>query len=367
MKETVAILRQFVVVLAIVLTLGILGGAYAKGEGWLGVMLQPLNDDLREAMNIGKDVTGVLVGDVMEDSPAEAAGIEKGDVIIEIDGTAITSADDAITKVKSFAPGDNAKIVVLRDGGKEVVTAVLGERETAEKEIADKDVAEEQAPEVEDYYNLKIPRMERIFRDFRPGPGGYLGVRVQDISSDLGQYFGVGEGEGVLVLEVTDDSPAQKAGLKAGDVIIKVDGKDVTSSGELVRYMRESKPGEKVDVTLKRSRETRRIGVELGEAPDVSRIFINEIGNPGEFRGPRCMPERGKRVESFRRMRPGELRGPCCMPEKGNLEKSFRMMRPGEPGRDLRKEMRDDIRQEINDLKKEIEKMREEIEALRKS
>jgi len=274
-------------------------------------------------MNIGKDVEGVLVSDVVAGSPAEAAGFAKGDVIVEIDGTTVTSTEQAISQVKSHAPGDKVKIVVVRDGKREVMTAALGTRE-----------ADVQAtPETKDYYDIKIPRMERIFKDFKPEPGGYLGVKAQEISDDLGQYFGVGEGDGVLVLEVMEDTPAERAGLKAGDVITKVDGEDVSDPGELVGYMREREPGQKVDLTLKRNRETRRLYVDLDEAPDAMRIFIKQTGEPGEMEPP-------------------------CMGAPGNVEVRREIMRPGGP--------REDLRREIDEMKAEIDQLKKEIQSLKK-
>jgi len=318
-------MKPLLILLVLTLALGITGAANAKDEGWLGVMLQPLTDDLIEAMNLGKDIEGVLVSDVVGGSPAEAAGIEKGDVITEVDGTSITSTEGAIEKVRSFAPGDKVKLVVLRDGKKEVVTAVLGKREADD----------------EDYYNLKIPHMEKIFRDFRPEPGGHIGVRIQDISADLGSYFGVGEGQGVLILDVEEDSPAARAGLKAGDIVIKVDGKDMTSTGEFASYIRDTEPGQTVELTLKRNKETRRISVEVAEGPDASRVFIERMGKPDV------------------RM----MRGGCCLPGKEPMGMMERM-EPPVPGEPMM--MRDNLRQEIDHLKQEIEALRQEIEGLKK-
>jgi len=322
-KRRIALTKFGLFLLLLAVAVGIGGAAYAAGEGWLGVMLQPMTDDLREAMTLGKDVEGVLVSDVVAGSPAEAAGFAKGDVIVEIDGTTVTSTEQAITQVKSHAPGENVKFVVVRGGKREVMTAALGTRE----------VGEQETPEAKDYYDLKIPRIERIFKDFRPEPGGYLGVKAQDISDDLGRYFGVGEGEGVLVLEVMEDTPAERAGLKAGDVITKVDGEEVGDSGELVSYMRDREPGQKVDLTFKRDRETRRTQVELDEAPSAARVFIRQMGEPGEM-------------------------APPCMNAPGQIEVRREIMKPGD--------FREDLRREIDDMKAEIDHLKKEIESLKK-
>jgi S1-C subfamily serine protease len=103
------------------------------------------------------------------------------------------------------------------------------------------------------------------------GEQGYLGVRIENVSNELGEYFGVEEGEGVLVLEVVDDSPADLAGLEAGDVIVEIDGRKMFSTDKLVSYIGDCKPGKDVEVTFKRKRRTRMVEVELGEkeGPDL--------------------------------------------------------------------------------------------------
>ena len=102
--------RVWVVALAAAV-FGVAGAAYA-GEGWLGVMLQPLSDEIGEAMNLEKGMTGVLVSDVVDGSPADVAGFEKGDVIVEIDGAAVAGVEGAIGKVKDLDPGSTVKMVV---------------------------------------------------------------------------------------------------------------------------------------------------------------------------------------------------------------------------------------------------------------
>ncbi|HVP58160.1 MAG TPA: PDZ domain-containing protein [bacterium] len=326
--------RLALTLVLLVVAVGIGGAAYAADAGWLGVMLQPLTDDLRGAMNVGKDVEGVLVSDVVAGSPAEAAGFAKGDVIVEIEGNTITTAEQAISQIKSHAPGDKVKIVAIRAGKREVMTATLGTREAAE----------EATPESKEYYNIKIPRVERIFKEFKPEPGGYLGAKVQDISDDLGQYFGVHEGEGVLVLDVMADTPAERAGLKAGDVITKVDGQDVSDSGELVGYLRQHDPGDKVDVTFKRNRETRRVEVELDKAPNAAHIFMKQLGQP-------CAPGQAGETEE-------EMMQPPCTGAAPEMQMKMMERMPKTPeAMEMRREM-DEMKAEIDQLKQEIESLK---------
>ena len=104
------------------------------------------------------------------------------------------------------------------------------------------------------------------FAMFRGGRGR-LGVRVEDLNADLGSYFGVTDGKGALVVEVLKDTPAEKAGVKAGDVITKVGDKAIGNSDDLVRALRSAE--KKVTLTVRRKNAVRTIESELRESPRV--------------------------------------------------------------------------------------------------
>jgi len=422
MHRTAGLAKCFLVLLTLALATPLAGAAYAADEGWLGVMLQPLTDDIIQAMDLEKGATGVLVSDVVEESPADRADLEKGDIIIEIDGIAIKSTDQAVEQVRTHSSGETVKMVILRDGKKEVVTAELGKRGEIEKSKVSRDTEDEGENE---YYDIRIPRVERIFegvKDIKLGKGGQIGIRIQDMTPDLSPYFGVGAQEGVLILEVTEGSPAAEAGLKGGDVVLKVDGKAVCCSQPLVECIRQHELGDKVEITLKRQGETRRMAVEVGEGPGIREIFMGEAGQPGmsmwQEEGPGghmqkriqigegCMGPRGKGMEGGKRkciiigdgccdmMGKGmeECKRKCAMmgekckgmmgkrsgagehecmgmqkelmesmdkdPMKCFEKQSLDTMRPPEIGGDLKKEM-EDLRHEIENLKKEIEELKE--------
>jgi S1-C subfamily serine protease len=252
-------------VVLLVLVIGITGSTNAGERGWLGVVLQPLTEDLKEAMDIDEDLRGVLISEVIDGSPADESGLDDGDIIIEIDGKETRTVSIVTRAIKNFEPGDKVKIVILRDGKKRVITATLGERE-------------------EQDYEVHIPKLEKIFKKSWVSTGGYLGVRVEDISSDLGDYFGVDENEGVLVMDVVEDSPAEEAGIKAGDVILEVAGKEVKSSDKLVKYIRDHEPGEEVELLIKRKRRTQKVEAELGKAPGISKSFMRQVEIPEALR-----------------------------------------------------------------------------------
>jgi hypothetical protein len=97
----------------------------------------------------------------------------------------------------------------------------------------------------------------------------YIGVSITGLSKQLGEYFGVDDGAGVLITEVEEESPAEEAGLKAGDVIIAVDGEETENSSDLQEIIREREEGEKVTVSVVRDKNKKEFAVEIGERDDV--------------------------------------------------------------------------------------------------
>jgi C-terminal processing protease CtpA/Prc len=352
--------------LACVLILGVGAASHAKEAGWLGVMLQPLSDEIKEAMELDKDLQGVLISDIIDESPAEEYGLEDGDIIIMIGGDKVITINEAVEAVKSRSPGEEAEIIVLRDGDKKKVVVKLGER-GPEPDVKKKI----------EMFDFKMPGVRHGFFHTEDKQG-YLGVRVEEISADLGEYFSVKPREGVLVLEVIDDSPAEDADLKAGDVILKVDGKEITSPDRLVKYIRKSEPGEEVEVTYKRKNRTRTVKVELDEAPGQSMSWIGE--GPGKHV---CCGKSTCDLKCLQKWLGKGSGGHKCIiksPGKGMKKIHIPDIDIEIPDIDLDdlediEELKDikvyrldteDLKEEMEQLRKEMEKLKKELEKIKK-
>jgi membrane-associated protease RseP (regulator of RpoE activity) len=364
----------------LVLTLVVCTGAttYAETQAYLGVVLQPLTIDLKEAMDVDRDMRGVLISDVVDESPADEYGLDDGDIIIEIDGEEIRTVSGATRTIKSYSPGDEVKIVVVRDGNKKKVIQVrLGERQG---KAHDYDYDYE--------YEYKLPDVTRAFK--RVGEAwegqGYLGIRIENISEELGEYFGVGEDDGVLVLEVIDDSPAEDAGLQAGDVILEIDGKKMSSTDKLVKYISGSDPGEDVDITYKRKRRARTVEVELGEKEGPTQMFGNLFHGLGKC-DKRCHTEHGKHHCWIEKGPGGDKIKVMEVPGKGrkiiriggdlddlddleeieDLEglKKLSVLKGLEGDIEVYHMDMEDLQEELEDLREEIEELKDEIRKLR--
>ena len=200
---------------------------------------------------------GVKIDEVNPESAAEKAGIKAGDVVVEYDGERVRSARQFTRLVQETPEGRSVSIALLRDGKKQTVTATpesghmtwnfghFGPDVDRAMRDAERGLREFQfnLPEMREWHfdNRDYPREfnYRVPPDMTPflgRPRGRLGVTVQPLTRDLEEYFGAKNG-GALVASVSSDSAASKAGIKAGDVIVSVNGKSVRDSDDLVREL----------------------------------------------------------------------------------------------------------------------------------
>ncbi|UCF79760.1 MAG: PDZ domain-containing protein [Candidatus Eiseniibacteriota bacterium] len=265
-----------------------------SGGGWLGVHIQDLTSELREVMGLEESTEGALVSDVDEGSPADKAGIKKGDVIVRVDQKPVEGVEQLVALVKKRGPGDQVVVVVLREGTKKKLTATLGKAPKRKLEEIEFDVDEKLFGDKDSFtYKLKPFEKSLTLNLDR----AYLGVSVVDVKEELAEYFGTDKG--ALVIEVQEDSGAEEAGVKPGDVIIEADGKPVEDSGDLTRLLREREKGDSVELVLFRKGKTMKLDAVLGEGPGWALIegakkgmFIPEMPHLRLERAPKG-PEEG--------------------------------------------------------------------------
>jgi len=245
------------------------------GGSYLGIEPQDVTKE-----NFGKfglrEVRGVAVEKVVENSPAAQAGLQSGDVIIKFDGEEITSVRKLTRLISEIAPDHQVKLTVLRSGDERDFTATMGKRETPA--FLNGNLKMENLPNAQTFPKFpempKMPNVEVlppngngafVWKDgdqtgFYFGANRQIGVSVSSLSKQLGEYFGVAEGKGLLVNNVRENSPAAKAGLKAGDVIVEVEGKEIKNNVDLIRAVNEKKEGD-VQLTIIRERNRQTISV----------------------------------------------------------------------------------------------------------
>ncbi len=167
-------------------------------RGWLGVQVQRVTPDLAKSFGLDRD-RGALVADVMPNTPAERAGIERGDIIIEFNGRKIEEMNDLPRLVASASPGADVDVKLIRKSEEKVVRVKLAELK--EEQVA------------------------------AAGGGGSLeenlGMTVQELTPEIARSLGLSDAKGVVVTNVDDDSAADEAGIRRGDVILEVNQKKV--------------------------------------------------------------------------------------------------------------------------------------------
>jgi predicted metalloprotease with PDZ domain len=252
----------------------------SSGKAWLGVAVQELSDELREVLDVGDEFVGLLVAGVTDGSPADKAGIKHGDVIVSVSGREMETPDDLVEFIQSKKPGTEVVVAVVRDGKKHKMTVLLGK--TSAKTSKDVEV---EMPDSRSFPMEIMPPLRHLKLQV---DRGYLGVNVLNLDEDLGGYFGVQKG--VLVTEVLEGSAAEKAGMKAGDVITAVDGKKVADREELTGFLRKKDDGDKVDVSLLRKGKPMSLTVTLEQGPLWA--WMEGIGDEGaKFKEEFVMPK----------------------------------------------------------------------------
>lgn len=258
-----------------------------NGGSYLGVQLQDVNRE-----NFGKyglkEVRGVAIEKVAENSPAKQAGMQDGDVIVKFDGEQVTSVRKLQRLIGEVAPDHQAKVTVLRNGGERDLNVTVGKRPGASFQTGSfGSIPRVSLPGIPEFPSntmprVTIPRRSEDFEVFSTVPnsdnlvwnffsGRRIGVSTTNLGKQLGEYFGVTDGKGVLINSVAENSPAAKAGLKAGDVIIEADGKSVSSPGELTRALGD-KDKKTVNLTILRNKTRQNVTVEPEESKDVLKM-----------------------------------------------------------------------------------------------
>jgi len=255
---------------------------YGKVErGWLGVSVSEKDGKVEIAMIDPK-------------SPAELAKIKEGDLILKIDGKDITSGPTLSSEIRSRKPGQDITVKIERDGKPQDVKVKLGEytEVEAQRELElnfpqfftrgripspaiPSPNPKEAKPERQTPQNNAMPRSRTapFPRNFFWQTRKFIGVTLQELNQELAEYFGLKDGVGLLVAQVEDKSPAQKAGLKVGDLILKADGKRVETSSALSEMIQGRKKGDKIKLEILRDKKTLTLDVEIAEEESSSATF----------------------------------------------------------------------------------------------
>ncbi|HEX6649436.1 MAG TPA: PDZ domain-containing protein [Pyrinomonadaceae bacterium] len=262
---------------------------FVDGGGFLGVYAENINRENMSRYRLNQ-VRGVGVTQVVKDSPADKAGLRKDDVIVRIDGEDVNSVRKLNRLVSEMAPDHSVRITVSRGGSEQEVTATITKRDNSAM-VGDLFKGHPKVWKWEGT-NPKVWKFESpgFGRGDFPDNGDFtfvlgnsrrIGVSTMQLTKQLADYFGIADGKGMLVTSVMEDSPAAKAGVKAGDVITAIDGEAVDSSGDLARVINRKKEGD-ITLTIVRNKTQQTIHVTPKEG--------------GGFSGTMGQPQVGRRI-----------------------------------------------------------------------
>ena len=284
-------------------------------DGYLGVYMQKLTKDVAKGLDIDAK-RGVLISGVEDDSPAKKAGIEDGDVIVEFDGHKVDSPAVLRDLVEDAAVGESVAVKLIRDGDEKTIHVEIGERPEKFAWTSDRDG---------DFFLDLGDDLHGALAGIWAGPR--LGVQTAELNKDLASYFDTDEDGGVLVLKVEDESVADEAGIKAGDVIQKIDKEDVRSADEIRQSLKDFEEGDDFDVVIVRHGKKQTLKATMNEQ------------------------------NHFQVMRGGDFRG-------RNWDLSRPKYKKFDDGRVFIYE--DDTKKEVKELRKELEELKQELKKLKK-
>ena len=193
-------------------------------RGWLGVNIQDLKGELADYYG-AKGGEGVLVTEVVPGNPAEKAGIQAKDIITAVDGEKVRTSRELTAKAATLPVGETTKITVVRDGKERTVDVKVAKRPVTVADAGKAPVEKE----------------------------GEYGLQVTDLTPEMAQRLKTNREAGVVVVGVRPDSKAAKAGLQQGDLILEVNRRNVSSTGDLKQLLAESKGADSVALLIQRA------------------------------------------------------------------------------------------------------------------
>ena len=268
-----------------------------EGASWLGVETLEVTTEKAKKLKLPAE-RGVVLGQIAEDSPAAKAGLKENDVVTEINGQHVEGAMQFRRMIREIPAGRSVQLTVWRDGRTETLSATLGKSEEVQRKIMKASPGTfafmPEMPELPELGDLPevaeipgVPAIEGWNGNVLYAGHPRLGIDAEDLNGQLGSYFGAPEGEGILVRAVSAGSPAEKAGVKAGDVITSLNGERIRSVGDLRQKLSSSRPEEKdkenkersVKLGVLRNKNAMSLNVQIPAAPAKTKHIIQRRTN----------------------------------------------------------------------------------------
>lgn len=239
---------------------------------FLGVHLDEVTAETAQRLNLPEE-RGALITRITADSPAAKAGLQKDDVIVRWNGTRVESATQLRRHIHETPAGRTVRLGVVRAGRETDVTVTLGKRADHPKAFAF-EVSKEAMESAREALDRARDAMKGGFMVW--SHRGRMGVTLQNLTPQLAEYFGLKDRSGALITSVREDSPASRAGFKAGDIILAIDGETVEDPDDAMRLIAKKEEGP-VEVRIMRDRREMSLTVTLEKREKSSFHFAPEI------------------------------------------------------------------------------------------
>jgi serine protease Do len=237
------------------------------GGSYIGVMMQEVDSERAKALKLS-DATGVELTLVEPDGPAEKAGLKVGDVVLRYNGQRVEGNEQFARLVRETPAGHDVKVEISRGGATQTVMVRVAQRKTPHIEW--------DPAAMPTHIDIHMPDLPRALMQLR---SSILGVEAESIDGQLAQYFGVKEG--VLVRSVSKGSAAEKAGIRAGDVIVKIEDAHIATPADISGRLR-TLHGKSAPVVLMRDRKELTVTVTVSD-DDPGRMQITPFQVPNQF------------------------------------------------------------------------------------
>jgi len=323
------------------------------GTSYLGVDTRNLTQDRLSELKL-KDDNGVEVTMVDQDAPAGKAGIKERDVIVSVNGSNVQSVEQLRRMIREIPSGRVVTLGLIRDGQPLTLKAQLADRKTAFTVVPDVKIKpfKFEMPNVQVLQDMDIPASVVVVHS-----SARSGLMVENLTPQLGTYFGAKDGQGILVRSVEKGSLAEKAGFRAGDVIVKVNNENISDTGDFTHTLRMKRDDTKettVTVGIIRDRKEQTLSLTLPERkrsemrqesldiPDINAQVKAEL-DQARVHIAELQPEMMKYAEQIKRMKP-------------EMEKMAQEVK------DQQEEIQKDLRQEMENLQEELHDQQNEYQ-----
>jgi serine protease Do len=245
-------------------------------QGYLGIDIHDIDSDRALALKL-KDAHGAEIVTVDHDAPANKAGLKVHDVVLAMNGQQVDNAEQLRRLLKETPAGRSISFLISRDGQQQTISAEMGDRAQVEAKAWKQHFTVPDPSDGTTAEGLVAPSSHGFgsgfFGVFTPS-SLYVGADVDAISTQLASFFGVSDGTGLLVKSVAPNSPAAAAGLKAGDVITKVNGNAMTSRSDWLKTLHNNR-GKQVQVAVMRNKKEQMLSMQAGQPKKKNETTTN--------------------------------------------------------------------------------------------